>query len=103
MGFVFITILTAIVTFTWVLLTKKQWRKKSNHTNFRNYHIHHSVVGLLLIVIGFFFAPFYGTVISAVGFGLFVSHGVEELYFNHEKITKAFFIFITKGKENDNI
>lgn len=103
MSFIIVSIISTVVTFIWGLSYSKLLSKKSKHTNFKNYHLHHSIVGVLLLLLGFFLIPFYGTTTAAIGFGIFLSHGLEEIYINHENLPKAFFVFITKGKENDNI
>lgn len=103
MNFILTSIISAIATFTWIYLTQPRWRNKSKHANFKSYHLHHSIVGILMFLIGFTFIPFYGILISAIGFGIFLSHGFEEMYFNHVKFSKAFFIFVTKRKESSTV
>ena len=96
MNFFIITIVSTVITFAWTFATQKHWKKKNKYANIKKCHIHDSLFGVALILIGFFINPFYCTFMCAIGFGIFLSHGFEEMYFNHEKTTKAFFIFVTK-------
>lgn len=56
-------------------------------------HVHHSVFGLILLAIGIIIDS---NAVIAVGLGIYLAHGLEEMYFNKRRFPKAFFIFVTR-------
>ena len=92
MQFFLITIITFIVTFLLNPISKKL-SKKINPDRFTKVHIHHSVWGVLLFVIGIAIG---NKVIAAIGLGIYLGHVAEEIYFNKRNIVRAFFIFVTR-------
>lgn len=57
--------------------------------------IHHSLLGILLIIVGIYINRTFG-VISAVGLGIYLGHVFEEIYLNKISPFKALLMFITK-------
>jgi hypothetical protein len=73
---------------------------KQHLIRWSKYSFHHSILGLLLILLSVFLKTYKGIVFS-VGLGIYISHGIEEMYFNHISIKKAFFVFIAKSKKQN--
>lgn len=92
MQFLLVTILTVIVAVFINPLSKKVSHRVDDK-RYLGIHVHHSVTGLLICAAGLIMG---NKVVAAIGFGLYLAHGVEEIYYNKRKITKAFFIFITR-------
>ena len=88
MQFFLITIITLALTFSLNPLFKKVTRKYPSKL-----HIHHSVLGVLLLVIGLVIG---NKDVAAIGLGIYLGHGVEEIYFNKRNVITAFFIFVTR-------
>jgi len=88
---IFLTVLFAILCFAFYfsLSEFEQPRLVISH-----YRIHHSVIGVLIIVIGYYYRNY---IIIALGTGIYVSHVIEEMYFNHATLLHALTIFITKS------
>jgi hypothetical protein len=91
MQFFLITIITFIVTFLLNPISKKA-SKKINPDRFTKIHIHHSVWGVLLFVVGIIIR---NDDVVAIGLGIYLGHVAEEIYFNKRGIVTAFFIFVT--------
>jgi uncharacterized membrane protein len=91
MEFFLITIITFAITFLLNPISKKV-SKKINPDRFTKVHIHHSVWGVLLFVIGIAVS---NDVVAALGLGIYLGHVAEEIYLNKRTVTTAFFIFIT--------
>lgn len=91
MQFFLITILTLTLTFSLNPISKKV-SKKLNPDRFTKIHIHHSVWGVLLFIIGIVIG---NKAVAAIGLGIYLGHVAEEIYFNKRNIIKAFFIFVT--------
>lgn len=85
--FFLITIITLVLTFSLNPIFKKISKKRSFKL-----HIHHSVLGVLLLVIGLIVG---NKVVTAIGLGIYLGHVVEEIYFNKRNVITAFFIFVT--------
>jgi hypothetical protein len=88
MQFFLITIVTLILIFSLNPLFRKANKKISPRI-----HVHHSVLGILLLAIGIIVRH---KVVAAIGLGIFLGHGVEEIYFNKRNVFAAFFIFVTR-------
>ena len=67
------------------------------HLIFDGYIIHHSCFGILLIIAGAFVVlePVRSAVLG-IGFGMYLSHVIEEVYFVNTSVWLAPFVFITK-------
>jgi hypothetical protein len=87
-----LTIITFIVTFLLNPISKKVSRK-INPDRFLKVHIHHSVWGVLLFVIGI---TVRNDSVLALGLGIYLGHVAEEVYFNKRNVIKAFFILVTR-------
>jgi Na+/H+ antiporter NhaD/arsenite permease-like protein len=92
MRFLLITILTLIVAFLLNPISKKV-SKRVNPDRFTKVHIHHSVWGVLLFVIGIIIG---NDAVAALGLGIYLGHVAEEVYFNKRNVIKAFFILVTR-------
>jgi hypothetical protein len=88
MQFFIITLITLIITFSLNPLLKRLSSK-----NPAKLHIHHSVLGVLLIVIGLIARH---KVVVALGLGIYLGHVAEEMYFNKRNVIKALLIFVTR-------
>ena len=88
MQFFLITIVTLVLTFSLNPLFKKVTRKYPS-----KFHIHHSVLGVLLLATGIIVRH---KVVAAIGLGIYLGHGAEEIYFNKRNVFAAFFIFVTR-------
>jgi uncharacterized membrane protein len=86
-----ITTITLIVVFLLNPISKKAARKV-NHERLLKVHIHHSVSGAVLLIVGVVVGS---TIILSIGLGIYLAHGAEEMYFNKKRFPKAFFIFLT--------
>ena len=89
MQFFLITIIALVLTFSLNPIFKKINKKAPS----LKVHIHHSVLGLLLLAIGLIIG---NKVVAAIGLGIYLGHGVEEIYFNKQNVVTAFFIFVTR-------
>jgi hypothetical protein len=57
----------------------KLQKRTERIANIKNFHLHHDLVGILLILISLVIRPFWlGASISGVGFGLFIHHLTTE-------------------------
>lgn len=88
----FVTLFTFLIAF----LSRNKFH---NVPKFEKYYTHHSLVGVL-IMIASFFTPYFFLFFS-IGVGIFLAHGIEEIYFSHSSFVKAFFVFITKSKSQN--
>gem|GEM_PF-3526852 len=91
MKFFLITIVTLVLTFLLNPISKKL-SKLINPERFAKVHVHHSVWGALLLIIGIVIRN--GSV-AALGLGVYLGHVAEEIYFNRRNVIKAFFILVT--------
>jgi hypothetical protein len=91
MQFFLITIITFIITFLLNPISKKV-SKQVNPDRFTKVHIHHSVWGMLLFIVGIIIG---NKVVAAIGLGIYLGHVAEEVHFNKRNIFRAFLIFIT--------
>jgi hypothetical protein len=89
---IFLIIITFIVTFLLNPISKKI-SKKINPDRFTKVHIHHSVWGLLLFVIGLIVRS---KDVAGLGLGIYLGHVAEEMYFNKRSFISALFIFVTR-------
>jgi hypothetical protein len=91
---VIVFLATTGLTFLYGVLRKKMNAKKDNQFLFKfyGYYLHHSLLGLFLIVL-----PLFGLsdMLYFVGIGIVIGHGFEEIYFG-KKDLQTFFIFISK-------
>ena len=87
MQFFLITIVTLILTFSLNPLFRK-----ANKNISPKIHVHHSVLGVLLLAVGLIIG---NKVVAALGLGIYLGHSAEEIYFNKRNFVKAFFIFVT--------
>ena len=87
-----IMLITFALTFLLNPISKKL-AGKINHEKYLKYHIHHSVWGMLLFIIGLVAGNKY---IAAIGLGVYLGHVAEEAYFNKRNIIRASLIFITR-------
>lgn len=92
MQFYLITVITFIITFLLNPLSKKA-SKKINPDRFTKVHIHHSVWGILLFIIGIIIN---NKATTAIGLGIYFGHVAEEIYFNKRSFVKALFILVTR-------
>jgi hypothetical protein len=54
-------------------------KKTERLANIKNVHIHHDLVGLLIILISLLIKPYWlGSSLSGIGFGLFIHHSITE-------------------------
>jgi hypothetical protein len=51
------------------------------------------VLGVSLFTLG---AVIHNDPLLAIGLGMYLSHGLEEMYYNHTPVPAAFFVFITQ-------
>jgi hypothetical protein len=86
-----ITIITLVITVLLNPISKKVSRKVDDK-RYLKVHVHHSVTGLLLLVIGL---AFMNKIVIGLGLGIYLAQGIEEMYFNKKPFPKAFFILIT--------
>jgi hypothetical protein len=86
-----ITAITLALTFLFDLIFRKTVEKRPFILN--RHKIHHSVLGILLLAAGI---SLRNQALLAIGLGMYLSHGVEEMYFNRTRPPKAFFVFITR-------
>ena len=86
--------ISGITTFLLVLLFHKTIDK--NPLVIKGYKVHHSLFSALLVILGLVFTHQYVNFISDVGLGIYASHVIEEVYFNHVGLVKALTVFITK-------
>lgn len=87
-------VVTSFLTFLYGVLRKKKSIYKDNQFLFkiRGYYLHHSLIGLILIMLPLFK---FNIAIFYIGFGIVIGHGFEEIYFGNKDI-KTFFTFISK-------
>ena len=87
-----LTAITIVVT----VLANPLSKKLSNKVDDKKYlkvHIHHSITGLLTLAVGLIFA---NKIVISLGLGMYLAHGLEEMYYNKKHFPKAFFIFVTR-------
>jgi hypothetical protein len=94
-----IFLVSFIITFISGYITHK--KTSQNLVHIGKYIIHHSFVGLFLIVISFFVFA-YKELLFAIGLGIYLSHTIEEILFNKVNYLRAFFIIITVKAKRDN-
>ncbi len=98
-GFLTITLISGISTFAIVYFLVKPFAKRTHLYQkpliVRGYKIHHSTHGILLLVLGALFTKSLGNPLSAIGLGMYLSHIIEEMYFNKTKATDAILTFLT--------
>ncbi len=87
-----LTALTIIVTVLVNPISKKV-SKRVDDKRYLKVHVHHSVTGLVILAAGLAYA---NKITIALGLGLYLAHGLEEMYFNKQPFPKAFFILITR-------
>jgi UDP-N-acetylmuramyl pentapeptide phosphotransferase/UDP-N-acetylglucosamine-1-phosphate transferase len=92
MQIIIITIITFVLTFSLNPVFKKV-NKKINQKRSSKHHVHHSVLGVLLLAVGVIIG---NEVVAAIGLGIYLAHGIEEIYFNKRNVIAAFFIFVTR-------
>jgi hypothetical protein len=90
MLFIIITIIMAVITFHLNPLLKKVSLKNSS-----GLHIHHSVLGLAILILGLLFKNY---VVASIGLGIYIGHVAEEMYFNKRSLLKASLVFVTRDK-----
>ncbi len=83
-----ITMIATVTTFLLNPVFKKVRKQRPTKL-----HVHHSVFGVLLLAVGIIIAS---KVVAAIGLGIYLGHGVEEIYFNKRSPVRAFFIFVTR-------
>jgi uncharacterized membrane protein len=92
MGIILLTTITIIVAVLINPISKKVSRKVDDKRYLR-VHVHHSVTGLFILAVGLAFA---NTIIVSLGLGMYLAHGLEEMYYNKKPFPVAFFILITR-------
>lgn len=93
--FYIISLSVAAIMFVFTLIFFKSLRKRRLLAG--QYIIHHSCWGIVLIILSLFLVPeTIKLIVSAVGTGVYLSHIVEEVYFDKTSIWLAPFVFITK-------
>jgi hypothetical protein len=83
-----ITIITLVVTFFLNPVFKRVSKQRP-----MKLHIHHSVLGVLILVIGIIAS---NKIAIAIGLGIYLGHVMEEMYFNKRSLITALFIFVTR-------
>jgi hypothetical protein len=91
MKFFLITLIAIVLTFLFGLVFRKTVEKRPFIV--RKYKIHHSILGILLFLVGIILR---NTIILSIGLGIYLSHGFEEMYFNKTGLPRAFFVFVTR-------
>jgi hypothetical protein len=86
-----LTVITIIVE-VFINPISKKVSKRVDDKRYLKVHVHHSVTGLVILAAGL---AFTNKIIIALGLGLYIAHGFEEMYFNKKRFPKAFFILIT--------
>lgn len=66
---------------------------KFNYERLVKAHIHHSVWGILILIIGLIIG---NMIVAGIGSGIYLGHVAEEIYFNKRNVIKAFFILVTR-------
>jgi hypothetical protein len=92
MQFLLIMVITIVLDF----LTHSFSKQLSNKIDDKRYirvHIHHSVWGVLVLVLGIIIG---NQVVMAIGAGVYIGHVMEEMYFNKRNLVTAIFIFVTR-------
>jgi len=82
---------TIILIFSLNPLFKKV-NSKVNKKTTPKLHVHHSTLGMFLLAIGIILSNIY---VVAIGLGIYLAHGIEEIYFNKTNPLKAFFVFVS--------
>jgi hypothetical protein len=90
---ILVTLITTVITFFIGYFFYEELH--SHPAKLGNRQIHHSLVGISLIVFGLLINKKFG-VISAVGLGIYLSHVIEEIYLNKVPPLKAILMFVTK-------
>lgn len=89
-----IFLITAILTYKYGVYRQNSNRKKAKPFKLRinGYHPHHSIFGLILMILPLFKL---NIIFLFIGLGIVIGHGFEEIQFG-KKDLKTFFTFITK-------
>lgn len=87
-----VTIITVVITVLSNPLSKKISRRVDDK-RYLKVHVHHSVTGLLILAAGL---AFTNKIAIGIGLGLYLAHGIEEMYYNKRRFPEAFFILITR-------
>lgn len=90
---IFLIIITTLILTFLLNPTFRKINKKVDKKRPLALHIHHSVIGMLLFVGGIIIES---NVVAAIGVGVYLAHGLEEICFNKTHYIKAFFIFVTR-------
>jgi len=86
-----ITVVVLVLTFLLNPVFKKINKKRPVRP--LKLHVHHSVLGVLLLIIGIITG---NKTVTALGLGIYLGHVMEEIYFNKRNFIMAFFIFVTR-------
>ncbi len=97
-------IITALTTASIMFLISLIFYKNSDKAKFRKiallkiagYKVHHSVFGIVLILLGLLIRIPFRYTISEVGLGVYICHIAEEMYVNKKDIRDAIFVFTEK-------
>jgi hypothetical protein len=89
-----ILLISTILTFIYGVWKAKNYSKKGRRflLNIKGYQLHHSILGLIIMVIPLIK---FDIIYFWIGLGIFIGHGLEHIFLG-EKNLKAFFIFFTK-------
>lgn len=89
MEILMVTISTIIITFALTPLFQKIGTKRTSKL-----HIHHSVIGVALLVAGL---VLNNSILASIGLGIYTAHGFEEIYYNKRRFPRAFLVFVTRN------
>jgi len=99
--FYIFTLLSALVTFSFAYFIVSRHLTR-DRLFVGPYIIHHSCLGVALIILGSFVVLEPVRVITmAIGTGIYLSHVGEEIYFIKTSFWRAPFIFITTGNNSE--
>lgn len=87
MQFILITLATGALTFLFSPLWQKLGEKQPSKL-----HIHHSILGLVLFIVGMIIGNMY---LAPFGLGIYISHVLEEIYYCKTSFYKALFVLVT--------
>jgi len=63
----------------WLFLAHKFKKSITQFTRFKGYHLHHSTLGILMIISALFlYPPWFGVVVAGLGVGIFIHHTATE-------------------------
>jgi hypothetical protein len=71
----------------------KKISKRVDDKKYLKVHVHHSITGLFILIVGLIFV---NKIAIAIGLGIYLAHGFEEMYYNKKHFPRAFFILITR-------